>query len=162
MIDEPPPHPDLLWLRALIDAQFAGLRQLVDERDRRYGAESEASKQAVKDALAAQEKAVNAALQASDKAVAAAEINAEKWRLNANEWRGAMNDRERNLMPIVQAEQRFTSLEEKIASVTAWQQAAQGSGSGHRESVAWLFGGCGVIIGFGTIVIEIVRIALVH
>lgn len=66
-------------LREYVDSMFA-------EREK-----------AVEAALAAQEKAVTAALEASDKAISKAEANAEKWRENANEWRGAMSDRDREL-----------------------------------------------------------------
>ena len=82
---------------------------LIDAHDRRYEERFAARDKAVTEALAAAEKAVNAALSASDKAVNAAmaatdkatvvaEINDEKWRKNANEWRGAMDDRERNFL----------------------------------------------------------------
>jgi hypothetical protein len=64
------------------------LKQLMDERDRRYG-----------EIAAAKEKAVEAAFAAAEKAVATAEANAEKWRASANEWRSAMNDRERDFLP---------------------------------------------------------------
>jgi len=70
------------------------LLAIVAANDRRYEDKFAASDKAVLAALAAQEKAVNAALAASEKAVAVAERNAEKWRENANEWRGTMNDRE--------------------------------------------------------------------
>ncbi len=116
-----------------------GIQKLIDANDRRYGADSEASKQAVKDALVAQEKAVNAALAAADKAVTAAEVNAEKWRGQANEWRGAMNDRERDLMPRLEAQQRFTSIEEKIDALRG------SSGAGRRELFGWVVAGAAVI-----------------
>ncbi|MDO8703307.1 MAG: hypothetical protein Q7J84_00025 [Sulfuricaulis sp.] len=64
------------------------LKSLMDERDRRYG-----------EIAAAKETAINAALAAAEKAVMVAERNAEKWRDNANEWRQAMTDRERNFLP---------------------------------------------------------------
>jgi len=35
---------------------------------------------------------------AQEKAIEVAEANAEKWRMNANEWRAAMTDRERNFL----------------------------------------------------------------
>jgi hypothetical protein len=57
---------------------------LIDERGRQYDQRFQA-----------QEKAVVAALAAAKEAVTVAEVNAEKWRESANEWRGAMNDRER-------------------------------------------------------------------
>ncbi len=69
---------------------------LIGANDKRYEDKFAASDKAVLSALASQEKAVNAALAASEKAVLVAENNAEKWRANANEWRGAMGDRERN------------------------------------------------------------------
>ena len=36
--------------------------------------------------------------EAQEKAVAVAEANSERWRQNANEWRAAMTDRERNFL----------------------------------------------------------------
>ena len=63
------------------------LKALMDERDRRYG-----------EIAAAKEKAVEAAFTAAAEAVAVAEANAERWRDNANEWRAAMTDRERNFL----------------------------------------------------------------
>lgn len=52
------------------------LKELMDERDKRYTVVSETSK----------------------KAVDVAERNAERWRDNANEWRAAMNDKDRNFV----------------------------------------------------------------
>lgn len=66
---------------------LTSLRALCDERDRRYG-----------ELAAAQAKAVDAALAAAKEAVAVAEANSEKWRANANEWRNAMDDRERDFL----------------------------------------------------------------
>ncbi len=64
------------------------LKTLMDERDRRYGELS-----------TAKEKSVEVALANAEKAVMVSERNAEKWRDNANEWRQAMTDRERNFLP---------------------------------------------------------------
>lgn len=44
------------------------------------------------------QEAVEKALASSKEAVNKAEEQAEKWRQNANEWRGAMNDRERTFL----------------------------------------------------------------
>src|SRR5688572_6075756 len=60
------------------------LESLIEERTRQHLNRFES-----------QERAVAAALAAAKEAVAVAEKNAEKWRESANEWRGAMNDRER-------------------------------------------------------------------
>ena len=53
------------------------LKVLMDERDRRYG-EVQAAK---------------------EEAIRVHKDNADKWMSNANEWRGAMTDRERNFLP---------------------------------------------------------------
>ena len=82
---------------------------LIDAHDRRYEERFALRDKAVTDAFAAAEKAVNAALAAADKAVTAAmaatskatsvaETTDDKWRANANEWRQAMDDREKNFL----------------------------------------------------------------
>jgi len=60
---------------------------LLAEHDKRY-----------EQRFLAQEKAMEAAFASSEKAIAVAETNSEKWRANANEWRKAMDDRERNFL----------------------------------------------------------------
>lgn len=46
----------------------------------------------------ADRRAVELALSAAKEAVSVAEVNADRWRASANEWRGAMSDRERDFM----------------------------------------------------------------
>src|SRR5687768_8375127 len=67
------------------------LKQYVERR-------FEEQEKAVHAALAAAEKAVQAALVSAKEAVDKAEKNVETWREASNEWRGAMNDRERNFV----------------------------------------------------------------
>ena len=62
--------------------------------DRRF----DESEKAVKAALQSASKAVDAALVSAEKAVDKAETSAERWRNSANEWRGAMSDRERDFL----------------------------------------------------------------
>lgn len=89
-----------------------------------------AQQQAIKDALISQKEAVAAALVAAEKAVLVAENNAEKWRAAANEWRGAMNDRERNLMPRAEAEQSAKANAEKIDAQASRLDKAEGRTNG--------------------------------
>ena len=63
------------------------LLALIQEADRRYEQRFEL-----------QDKAVTAALSAAKEAVSIAADNADKWRANANEWRTAMDDRERQFL----------------------------------------------------------------
>lgn len=97
------------------------LKEIIRHNDAKYSEQFMAAEKAVATALvaqekaitaamAAQEKAVNAALTASEKAISIAEVNSEKWRNNANEWRGAMNDRERNFASTVE----LTMLKERV------------------------------------------------
>jgi hypothetical protein len=67
------------------------LKEYVDQR-------FQDQEKAVLAALASADKQVSAALMSAEKAVDRAEINAERWRNNANEWRGALSDRERDYL----------------------------------------------------------------
>src|SRR3990172_10968082 len=51
-------------------------------------------KEHFREILIERDKAVAVAMSAAKEAVGIAEKNAEKWRDNANEWRGAMNDKD--------------------------------------------------------------------
>jgi hypothetical protein len=62
--------------------------------DRRF----DDQEKAVQAALLAADKGVSAALASAEKAVDKAEAGSEKWRASANEWRAAMNDRERDFL----------------------------------------------------------------
>lgn len=63
------------------------LKALMDERDLRYA-----------QLAAATDKAVTAALAAAKEAVTEAKHNSDKWQENANEWRSAMSDKDRNFI----------------------------------------------------------------
>jgi len=81
-------------------------------------------------ALAAQKEAVAAALAASDKAVDKAEATAEKWRANANEWRGAMSDRDRELPSRKEVEAWNVSFEARVARLEALSERQVGKSQG--------------------------------
>ena len=79
--------------------RIAALKQISDERDRRY-----------EERFRAMDEKTTLALNASDKAVNKAEIAQEKRFDNTNEWRSAMQDRDRNQMPRTEIEQRFDAM----------------------------------------------------
>lgn len=99
----------------------------------------EADGKAIAAALAAAEKAVAAALAAAERAVEKAEANAEKWRNSANEWRGAMNDRERVLMPRAEAEVRLAVVERAVT-------LSSGRGTGLQAAWGYLVGAIGIAV----------------
>jgi hypothetical protein len=99
-------EPSLRELTAELDGvnnvlsqQITSLREVVDERDRRY-----------EDRFTAMDEKTGLALTSSEKAVTKAEVAQEKRFDNTNEWRAAMQDRDRNQMPRVEIEQRFQAL----------------------------------------------------
>jgi hypothetical protein len=83
----------------ILAERIAALKQISDERDRRY-----------EERFRAMDEKTTLALNASDKAVNKAEIAQEKRFDNTNEWRSAMQDRDRNQMPRVEIEQRFDAM----------------------------------------------------
>lgn len=84
------------WERSYVTSRQ--LDQRFEQSDKFITQRFQDTDKAVNAALAAAKEAVGAALAASEKAVDKAEGNAEKWRDSANEWRGAMSDREREFL----------------------------------------------------------------
>lgn len=87
---------------------------------------------ALEAALLAQEKAVTAALDSSDKAIEKAEINAERWRASANEWRGAMSDRDRELPSRREVDAAMSAVEGRLALVERLADTNGGRRDGER------------------------------
>jgi len=117
---------DLDWtlptMRYLLDLRLDHAREqresdirFNDERDRRY---TEVGLE--------REKAIVAAFQASEKAIAKAEANAEKWRESANEWRGAMSDRDRELPSRREVEAMETGLAQRLDTVEKHMERTSG------------------------------------
>lgn len=90
---------ELDGVKEVLTSEIARLRDISNERDRRY-----------EDRFKAMDEKTMLALNASEKAVTKAEIAQEKRFDNTNEWRAAMQDRDRNQMPRIEIEQRFNSL----------------------------------------------------
>lgn len=116
---------------------------------------ADAQDKAVQAALVAQEKAVQAALAAADKAVAKAEEGSARWQASANEWRGAMNDRERNFIPRLEHEQGMSALSEKITTLERWRLATESKRSGGNEVWGYLIGAAGLI---GGVVVALLKV----
>jgi hypothetical protein len=84
----------------------------------------------------AQEKAVNAALAAADRAVNKAEIASEKRFENMNEFRGALADSARLLMPRSEFEQITKTQADRLTLMESRFNAAEARGRG--ESQSWI------------------------
>ncbi len=70
-----------------VDTLKAYVERLFDEHDKRY-----------EQRFLAQQQSLTDALKSSNLAVDKAENIAEKWRANANEWRAAMTDKDKNFL----------------------------------------------------------------
>jgi hypothetical protein len=82
--------------------KIAALRDVIDERDHRY-----------EDRFRATDEKTSLALNSSEKAVTKAEVAMEKRFDNTNEWRAAMQDRDRNQVPRTEIDQRFSALKQQ-------------------------------------------------
>lgn len=120
---------------------------------------ADAQDKAVQAALVAQEKAVQAALAAADKAVAKAEEGAQRWQDSANEWRGAMSDRERSFLPRTEYQATIKNLEEKLVGLDTWRSAVDAMNLKGDKTSAFIAVSAGVLVGVIGIVIAAVSLA---
>ena len=99
-------------------------------------------------------KAVSAALAAAALAVDKAEDNAARWRESANEWRGAMDDRERTFLHREEATIRFDQLSKDIDALASSRDVSSGRASGMRALWATILGASAIGIALWTAVIN--------
>jgi hypothetical protein len=125
-------------MEATDELSLRGLRQYVDMRFAEQ-------KEAVSAALTAADKAVNAALLAADRAVAKAEVATDKRFEGVNEFRAALADNARLMMPRAEAERAFAALGEKIDLANKQLASRQDQGIGMHQGWMLLIGAVGVI-----------------
>lgn len=111
-----------------------------------------AQEKAVGAALVAQKEAVSAALAAADRAVAKAETASDKRFESVNEFRAALSDSSRLLMPRTEAEQRFGALDEKIGLLTVRANAKDDRGRGMGDVWGFVIGAIGILAAIVAIV----------
>ncbi len=110
-----------------LTAQLDGLRELMDERDKRYQERSEAQLKAMQTAFAASEKAV-------DKAEAAQ----ANYNVRSNEFRAQLDDQAKRLMPRAESEKEHETTREMIerlrVELRAVEERSRSDISNLRES----------------------------
>lgn len=109
-------------------------------------------KSAVEAAFAAQEKAITAALASADRAVTKAELASDKRFEGVNEFRAALDNQQRTLIPRSEVDVMFRGLERSIADIVKQQDAQTAERIGVR-------GGWGYAVGLIGFVIAILTIA---
>lgn len=116
-------------------AQLVGLRELIDERDRRYEERSTAQKEAV-----------TSALSAADRAVAKAELAADKRFEGVNEFRAALADQQRTLIPRAEVVVMTNALEAQISVVTKQVEQLLAERAGVRGGWGYAVGVAGLVL----------------
>lgn len=96
--------------------------------------------------LAEKDKAINIALAAAKEAVLVAESNAEKWRSNANEWRGAMSDREKTFVSRAEFDAYRGSVEKALSVEKERGDVNQGRGLGAGALWGYIVGAIGLAV----------------
>lgn len=117
-----------------LDSAIAAAAKAAQER-------FESQQQGVKDALTAQKEATASALVSAEKAVLVAENNAEKWRMNANEWRGSMLDRETKFASRAEMEAELKGIRMELASLKESRDRGDGDKTGkvsQQQLIQWV------------------------
>jgi len=155
-------EPDIRELTAQLD----GLRELLEERDRRYC-----------ERFKAQDDKTILALTSAKEAVGKAEAATERRFESVNEFRATLSDQARDLMPRKEADQRFQALADRIEVLKkaadeqrdqmrrdiAALQLAQSAGAGAKTqtqtsqaSLHLLMSGLALVLAFGAAAVSVV------
>jgi hypothetical protein len=112
-----------------------------------HGWTIETLKEHIEKILAEKDKAINIALAAAKEAVGVAEKNAEKWRDNANEWRAAMNDKDKTLMQKAEFVTYKEGVEKALATAKEKDDRGEGKNAGFQQFIGWIVAAA-AILGF--------------
>lgn len=115
-------------------------------------------RRAVDAALASQDKMTSAALAAANLATDKSEATAEKWRVNANEWRGAMDDREIKFVSVETHGAEMASMRKEIENLKEYVIGQKAGSAGMKNIWGIVAGGFGVLSMITTIVVGIIVI----
>lgn len=119
-------------LIASIQSEMAGLRELLLEFDKRY-----------EQRFALQKEIFSNALFNAEKAVTVAEINSEKWRANANEWRSAMDDRETRFVLKDQLNPTIQGIQKEVDQLRTQSNLDTGKSMGYAQIWTYIVAAAG-------------------
>jgi homoserine kinase len=107
--------------------------------------------------FASQKEAVTAALAAADRAVLKAENASEKRFDAVNEFRSALGDNFRTLMPRAEAEQAIRAISEKIDVLTARVNKREDRGGGMGSFAGWIIAAIGAFTAVVSIAFAVMK-----
>jgi len=122
------------------------LREIIDERDRRYQERFEAST-----------RAVEAAFASAKEAVAKAELSAERRFESVNEFRAQLGDQASSFLTRREYEAKHEALEVTVSEMARRITRAEGRGAGIGAAYGWIIAAVGAIVGIMTVVIILTR-----
>jgi hypothetical protein len=99
---------------------------------------------------------MNARMDAAEQAVKIEQANAAQWRASANEWRSAMDDRERKFMPRIESEQRLTDLIARVDKVESRVDSREGRSVGGQARTVDQRATVAAIVGVSTFLLAII------
>jgi hypothetical protein len=126
-----------------LGARLQALKEIIDERDRRY-----------EDRFRAMDEKTSLALSSSEKAVQKAETATEKRFDSVNEFRGSLKDQAATLIPREEANAKFSSLEEKINQLREFSSGIGGKEKAGERNLALLFSVVAILIGVAALVMR--------
>jgi len=106
-----------------LTARLNALREIMDERDRRY-----------EERFIAMDQKTSLALTSSKEAVTKAEAATEKRFDSVNEFRGSLKDQAANLLPRAEADVKFTAIAREIDELKKNTNLSQGRSTGFSAS----------------------------
>ena len=110
--------------------------QLLAEADKRYDQR-----------FSAQEAATRAALNSAQMAVEKAEASAREWQRNSNEWRGAMNDKDKLLLTRPEYNAAHKSVADRLDALESSRDVSLGKASQTSVLIAGIGSAIGIVLG---------------
>jgi hypothetical protein len=133
-------------LDSLVREGFARLETLIIEKDKQYDLRFEGIVTATQAALAA-----------ADRAVGKAEAAAEKRFEGVNEFRAALGDQQRMLMPRGETEMLVNGLNDKVIALTTAIGGLSGVRTGVGQGWAWALGAVALIASVVSIILAFAK-----
>jgi len=149
-------------VRELCRVEVRHLRDLVDERDRRYQERDDARRVAVDAALSAAKEQTASSFVASEKAIVKAETAQSEYNIRSNEFRNALDDQAKRLASRTELDAIKSALEEKIArndsdiqDLRESRREGEGRGFGSKAMWGYVVGAVSFILLLLTIVVTV-------
>lgn len=91
----------------------------------------------------AEERRTQERFASQERALAIAQRNDEKWREQANEWRGAITDKDKTLVPKSEYLAAMATLQKNDSDVKSRLDQTQGTGAGREQFWKWIVAALG-------------------